>query len=157
MEQTRLRHVTGIVHLYDQKLGYGFITAAKVGDIFIHRSVVEKAGFAQIPEGTVLECSVDKTSQGLRAVAIHSVELPTATPTHHARGNSWTVGSIKHFNRNRGFGFITADEFDEDFFLHARVAKQCRIYDFLAPKQPVRFQWMQGGKGKFVTKLALVR
>ncbi|MGD0742879.1 MAG: cold-shock protein [Acidimicrobiales bacterium] len=57
-----------------------------------------------------------------------------------------TVGSVKWFNAEKGFGFITPDEGGEDVFVH-HSAIQMEGYRALSEGQRVEFEVTQGQKG----------
>jgi len=57
-----------------------------------------------------------------------------------------TVGSVKWFNAEKGFGFITPDDGGEDVFVH-HSAIQTEGYRDLSEGQRVEFEVTQGQKG----------
>ncbi len=57
-----------------------------------------------------------------------------------------TVGSVKWFNAEKGFGFITPDDGGEDVFVH-HSAIQMEGYRALSEGQRVEFEVTQGEKG----------
>jgi CspA family cold shock protein len=57
-----------------------------------------------------------------------------------------TVGTVKWFNAEKGFGFITPDGGGEDLFVH-HSAIQTQGYRELSEGQRVEFEATQGQKG----------
>jgi len=57
-----------------------------------------------------------------------------------------TVGSVKWFNAEKGFGFITPDDGGADVFVH-HSAIQTEGYRDLSEGQRVEFEVTQGQKG----------
>jgi len=57
-----------------------------------------------------------------------------------------TVGSVKWFNAEKGFGFITPDDGGADVFVH-HSAIQMEGYRDLSEGQRVEFEITQGQKG----------
>jgi CspA family cold shock protein len=55
-------------------------------------------------------------------------------------------GTVKWFNAEKGFGFITPDEGGQDLFVH-HTAIQDRGFRTLDEKQRVSFDVVQGPKG----------
>ena len=56
------------------------------------------------------------------------------------------IGTVKWFNSEKGFGFITPDEGGEDLFVHFS-AIQGQGYKTLDEGQRVEFETKQGPKG----------
>ncbi|HVB06241.1 MAG TPA: cold-shock protein [Acidimicrobiales bacterium] len=56
------------------------------------------------------------------------------------------AGTVKWFNAEKGFGFITPDDGGEDLFVH-HSAIQMQGYRELAEGQHVEFEVTQGQKG----------
>ena len=57
-----------------------------------------------------------------------------------------TVGTVKWFNNEKGFGFITPDDGGADVFVHYRsIEGSC--YRSLQENQRVEFEITQGDKG----------
>ena len=57
-----------------------------------------------------------------------------------------TTGTVKWFNDNKGFGFITRDDGEKDVFCH-HSAIQGGGYKNLAEGEKVEFDVVQGDKG----------
>ena len=56
---------------------------------------------------------------------------------------------VKFFNDLRGYGFVTADDLEEDVFVHSRVLNDCG-FDSLMQGQKLLVKWMiQGGDHRF--------
>jgi len=67
-----------------------------------------------------------------------------------------TIGRVKWFNDQKGFGFITPDGGERDCFVH-HSAIQMQGFRTLAEGDRVEFEIVQGDKGpsaQNVTKLA---
>jgi CspA family cold shock protein len=66
-----------------------------------------------------------------------------------------TKGTIKMFNNQKGFGFISCEDGTEVFFHHTAV--QGTSADSLKEGQAVEFQMGQGPKGKRAEDVKLVK
>ena len=67
-----------------------------------------------------------------------------------------TTGTVKWFNNDKGFGFISRENGEKDCFVH-HSAIQGNGYKSLAEGERVEFEVVQGQKGpaaENVTKLA---
>lgn len=58
-----------------------------------------------------------------------------------------TAGTVKWFNNDKGFGFITPDDGSEDLFAHFSSI-QMEGFKTLKEGQKVLYEVMQGPKGK---------
>jgi CRISPR-associated protein (TIGR03986 family) len=59
------------------------------------------------------------------------------------------TGTVKHINRDKGFGFIRPDDRSADVFFHVRVSGE--IFDALQPGDSVEYDEQQGNKGPEAT------
>ncbi len=57
------------------------------------------------------------------------------------------IGSVKWFNRKKGFGFISPDIGARDVFVHVSALKQSGL-EFLDEGQRVEFELTQLGDGR---------
>jgi CspA family cold shock protein len=65
------------------------------------------------------------------------------------------AGTVKWFNAEKGFGFITPDGGGEDLFVHQSEI-QMEGYRSLAEGQRVEFEVTQGQKGKQASSVRAV-
>ena len=63
----------GQVKWFNEKKGYGFITAEDGKDVFVHYSGIQGEGFKSLNEGDKVEFEVTKGSKGPQAVNVRVV------------------------------------------------------------------------------------
>jgi cold shock protein len=64
----------GRVKWFNEKKGYGFIETDGQGDVFVHYSAIEGAGFRSLNEGEQVRFEVEQGSKGPQAVKVQRVQ-----------------------------------------------------------------------------------
>lgn len=64
-------------------------------------------------------------------------------------------GTVKWFNKTKGFGFIAPEQGGEDVFVHYSVI-QLDGFKVLKQNQKVRYRFTQGDKGHHATLVEVV-
>jgi len=109
--------VSGSIKWFDPSKGFGFIVPDEgLPEVFLHVSCLRSAGVQTVYEGARVVCEAERTSRGLKAIRILSVDdstafltsqLPPRTHVIVAAESDWESATVKWFNRLRGFGFLT--------------------------------------------------
>src|SRR5215470_13427121 len=132
----------------------------RLGDAFLHASVLERNGITAVQTGETLELRVAPGQKGPQVTEILSVDSSTATPPAARRpaypaagrvapSTEATVeeaGTVKWFNAQKGFGFIVRDEGGKDAFIHASVLERSGVAT-LNEGQRVLIDIAEGRKG----------
>ena len=63
----------GKVKWFSDKKGYGFIAKDDGGDVFVHHTAIEGAGFKTLAEGQEVEFEVVQGEKGLQARSVVKV------------------------------------------------------------------------------------
>ncbi len=176
--------VTGTVKWFNQAKGYGFITSRDVvgnvvvGDVLLHRSVIEAYGDTPVLEGATVECDAIQKVRQLKTVfqAKKIVRVDNATSGNGVAVNG-DAGSkreqrprdilvqeptgpvieavCKWFARPKGFGFLTSQDVAGDIFVHMDLMRRFGLRD-LKQGQRVRVRAGETQKGWTATEIQLV-
>jgi CspA family cold shock protein len=134
----------GTVKFFNGQKGFGFIQQKGGGeDVFVHISAVERAGLAGLAEGQELAYNlVDRggkiSAQDLQIVGeVIAVQERSGggdrggfgggdrggAPQRELTGEKAT-GTVKFFNGQKGFGFLTRDDGQPDAFVHISAVER---------------------------------
>jgi CspA family cold shock protein len=151
-------NVRAAVKWFNAIKGFGFVLPDDGSpDAFIHVSVLQPHGRAELPEGAELECTLVEGRKGLQVAEVTRIlsvperpqqaEQPPAGPP--------VEGQVKFFNDEKGFGFIVPDDGGPDIFISARTLDRIGV-DALMPQQRVRVTTRSGPKGPMAETVELV-
>jgi cold shock protein len=161
--------VRGIVRWFNPEKGFGFVELSDgSGDAFLHGSVLAQSDINAVKPGETLEVRVGPGHKGAHVTEVLSVDSSTAVPATPRRANfqatsngssSGTAveetGTVKWFNAQRGYGFITRDSGDDDVFVHISALERSGITG-LAEGQPVIVDVVEGRKGLEAARVRLI-
>jgi len=166
--------VGATVNWYNAEKGFGFVTLADgAGDAFLHVSALQASGLQAVAPGSLLKVRVGKGQKGLQVDQILSVaEGPAVAqaPRRSQTGRSEApdrprrqvdlsstvevVGTVKWYNSQKGFGFVSPDGGGKDIFVHATALERAGLAT-LNEGQSVRIGVVQGAKGPEAASISL--
>ena len=160
------REVTAVVKWFNPTKGFGFVQPSDGSpDAFMHVSVVTRSGIHHLPQGATIVCDLCAGPKGPQVASVHRVEdMPDDPPPRgggygggyggggyggdYAGGGETTEseGTVKFYNREKGFGFVVPDDGGKDVFISARVLERAGLQN-IEPEQRVRMSIRSGHKG----------
>ena len=162
--------VRGSVKWFNAEKGFGFIVPDDgSADIFLHHSALREAGLKAVEGGATIVCEVSHGPKGLQVARVIEVDDTTATPSVRRRPRSplgydrprhepladvgeFVVATVKWFNPNKGYGFITVNDDSRDVFVHMQTLRRCGI-SALDRGQEVRVRIGYSDKGPQVAEI----
>jgi len=159
-----------VVKWYNAEKGFGFVELSDgTGDAFLHASAIERAGSPPPVPGTQLRVRVGQGQKGRQVTEVTHVGEVGPAPAQPPRapraggfgGGGYApreqsyqamptgeeiTGTVKWFNAEKGFGFITPQNGGKDVFVHISALNRSGMND-LHEGQVVRVQVVQGRKG----------
>lgn len=117
---------------YNERKGYGFVKIEDT-EIFLHRSTLDRFGLIQLLTGDRVSVSLTENEHGKVIQDLLTVERPVspAPPMASAPADDEVRAVVKFFNDVRGYGFVTAENINDDVFVHSRVLSDCGFHSLL--------------------------
>jgi CspA family cold shock protein len=167
--------VRATVKWFNADKGYGFAALSDgSGDVFLHVNALQASGHQTVAPGTTLSVRVGQGQKGRQIDQVLSVDTSTAEQPGASRRPSFggaggdrprpprshdgprrqvdmssaveMTGTVKWYNPDKGFGFITPEGGGKDVFVHATALERAGLTS-LQEGQSVRMGVVQGQKG----------
>ena len=143
--------------------------------MFLHVNTLQATGYQTVSPGATLRVRIGQGQKGRQVDQVVSVDESTATPGPARRpfpqraqrsfdgpprrqvDLSTAVemtGTVKWYNPDKGFGFITPQSGGKDVFIHATVLERAGLGP-LQEGQTVRMGVVQGAKGPEAGSISL--
>ena len=153
--------VGAVVKWFNAEKGFGFVEVGNgSGDAFLHVSVLQRAGADAVNPGANLRVRVGPGQKGQQVTEVLEIKEGDAPPPSPRgergdRGGRSFVpagdgeemrGTVKWYNAQKGFGFVTPDLGGKDVFVHATALERSGMQP-LTEGQTVTMTVVQGKKG----------
>jgi CspA family cold shock protein len=124
--------------------------------------VLAQSGINAVQPGETFDVRVGPGHKGPHVTEVLSVDNSTAVPRASQRSRFWAersngprTGTVKWFNPERGYGFITLSNGETDVFVHVSTLERSGLMG-LGEGQPVVVDVVAGRKGPEATRVRLV-
>jgi CspA family cold shock protein len=158
--------VRAVVKWFKPEKGFGFVELSDgSGDAFLHGSVLARSDINAVQPGETLEVRVGPGHKGPHVTEVLSVDSSTAVPTTPRRSTSEAAissgpsvqeaGTVKWFNVQKGFGFISPNSGGKDVFVHVSALERSGLTT-LGEGQHVIVDVVEGRKGLEAARVRFV-
>jgi CspA family cold shock protein len=165
--------MTATVKWYNSEKGFGFVELTDgSGDAFLHANTLQASGIQTVSPGATMQVRVGQGQKGRQVDQVLSVDESTAgsgAPQREAFGAKPArareprrtldlsaavemAGTVKWYNPDKGFGFVSPQDGGRDVFVHATALERAGL-SILQEGQRVRMQVVQGTRGPEVGAL----
>lgn len=149
--------VEAIVKWFNAEKGFGFVEVVGGSEAFVHIGRLEAAGHPTVAEGTRVKVRIGQGQKGPEVTEITEVHSGTVavrsstgrsrpTPSQVTGQVAESIGTVKLYKADKGFGFVGQDGGGKDVFIHASALARAGLSE-LVEGQRVRMQIGQGRKG----------
>ncbi len=149
--------VEAIVKWFNAEKGFGFVAVEGGSDAFMHVRQLERAGHSSVPEGARVKVLIGQGQKGPEITEVIQVDTSTASVANTAKRRPANVsqvvgqtkeslGTVKMYKADKGFGFVGQDGGGKDVFIHVTTLTRAGLTE-LTQGQRVRMQIGQGQKG----------
>ncbi|WP_281408920.1 cold-shock protein [Mesorhizobium sp. B2-4-15] len=149
---------------FNASKGFGFVKLSDGTEVYLHIRALEAAGSHGVSEGTRLKVTVEESSRGWQVAQVLEIgEEIARTPAHTRLAGSdvagrdaqaESAGTVRWYNPEKGFGFISPDSGEKDIFVHATALTRSGIA-VLVEGQKVFVECGQAKKGVEVRSIRL--
>jgi CspA family cold shock protein len=164
--------VDATVKWFNAEKGFGFTELADgSGDAFLHIGQLQAIGRETVAPGAKLRIQIGQGAKGAMVTKVLEIDESTAAatpprsvgaaPRGPRRGPDPSTatalgGTVKWFNREKGFGFIAGEDGGKDIFIHISILQAGGLSD-LPEGMPVTMRVVETPKGREAISVEPVR
>ena len=117
---------------YNERKGDGFVKIDNA-EVFIHHSTLYRVGLIYQLTGDPVSVALAANEHGQAIQDLLTIEQPAnpAPPTASEPDEGETRAMVKSFNDIRDYGFVTAEDLNEDVFDHSQVLNDCGFHSLM--------------------------
>ena len=140
---------------FDERMGYGFVNISDA-EVFLYRSTLDRFSLIRLLTGDKVSVFLTTNENGQVIKDLLTVNRPVSPepPAAAEPAEDEVRAVVKFFNDLRGYGFVTADDLEEDVFVHSRVLNDCGFHS-LMQDQKLLVKVDDSGRGPQVQALRL--
>lgn len=149
--------VEAVVKWFNAEKGFGFVEVVGGSEAFMHIRQLEAAGHRSVQEGGRVKVRIGRGQKGPEVTEIievisgavaagSSAVRPRTAPSQVTGEVVESMGTVKVYKADKGFGFVEQDGGGRDVFVHATALARAGLSG-LVEGQRVRMQIGQGQKG----------
>lgn len=149
--------VQAVVKWFSAEKGFGFVAVVGGPEAFMHVRQLEAAGHRTLPEGARVKVRIGQGQKGPEVTEIievlsgtlavgNSAPRPRVSVSQVTGQVVESIGTVKVYKADKGFGFVGQDGGGKDVFVHASALARAGLSG-LIEGQRVRMQIGQGQKG----------
>jgi CspA family cold shock protein len=150
--------VEAIVKWFNAEKGFGFVDVVGGSEAFLHARQLEAAGHRSVLEGARVRVRIGQGQKGSEVTELievlsaggiaigRSADRSRAAPSQVIGQVVESIGTVKLYKVDKGFGFVGQDSGGKDVFVHATTLARAGLSQ-LMEGQRVKMQIGKGLKG----------
>ena len=113
-------------------MGYGFVNISDA-EVFLYRSTLDRFSLIRLLTSDKVSVFLTTNEHGQVIKDLLMVNRPFSPepPAAAEPAEDEVRAVVKFFNDLRGYGFVTADDLEEDVFVHSRVLNDCGFHSLM--------------------------
>ena len=117
---------------FDERMGYGFVNISDA-EVFLYRSTLDRFSLIRLLTSDKVSVFLTTNEHGQVIKDLLTVNRPFSPepPAAAEPAEDEVRAVVKFFNDLRGYGFVTADDLEEDVFVHSCVLDNCGFHSLM--------------------------